>query len=66
MLVENVIQKLNKKFMKMKNECWRNQNHHGSACMNISNRNVFNLMAMASSFIIKFLGMWFLAIKGKG
>jgi hypothetical protein len=65
MSVENETKDLNKKFMKMKNECWRNQNHNGCACMNIYNV-VFNLMAMVGYFIIKSLGMCFLAFKGKG
>jgi hypothetical protein len=65
MLVENEIKELNKKLMKMKNECWRNLYHHGCACMNISNV-VFSLMAMAGYFIIKSLGMCFLVCKGKG
>lgn len=65
MLVENETKELNKKFMKIKNECWRNLNHHHYACMNIFNV-VYNLMAMAGYFIIKSLGMCFLVFKGKG
>jgi hypothetical protein len=63
MSIEKETKELNK-FMKMKNECW-NQNHHGCACMNISNV-VFNQMAMVGCFIIKYLGMCFLTLKGKG